>query len=89
MEDLPVVETSQGVIVGKYLSVKGELSDKLCANFNNVPFAKATRFQRPESYGKWKGTWDGTGKYWGIRCSNSFPLFLMCRLVVFFMFVAD
>lgn len=64
MEDSPVVETSQGVIVGKYLSVKGELSDKLCANFNNVPFAKAARFQRPEPYGKWTGTWDGTGKYW-------------------------
>ena len=57
----PIIETKQGKICGKLLSVKPELSERKCVNFNNVPFGKYKRFERPEPYGKWDGIWDGTG----------------------------
>jgi len=46
-----VLETNQGKICGKVLSVKPNLSERKCVNFNNVPFGKYKRFERPTPYG--------------------------------------
>ena len=61
--DPPVVETKQGKVSGKFISVSSELTEKRCANFNAIPFAKYERLERAEPFGKWEGTLDGTGTH--------------------------
>jgi len=55
------LETKQGKVTGKIVSVRPELSEKKCVNFNAIPFATSPKFQRPKPYGRWEGTLDGTG----------------------------
>jgi len=57
------LETKQGKVTGKILSVRPELSEKKCVNFNSIPFANVQKFERPEPYGNWEGTLDGTGTF--------------------------
>ena len=57
------IETGQGHVTGQYLSVDACLSDKKCANFNAIPFAKYKQFQKAEPVDKWEGTLDGTGYF--------------------------
>ena len=63
-------ETPQGTIVGRLVSSKSELTDKKCANFNAIPFATYKRFERPQPYGNWKGTLDGTGNVFVHFCGK-------------------
>ena len=59
----PIAETNQGKVSGKFISVSSELTEKRCANFNAIPFAKYERLERAEPFGKWEGTLDGTGTH--------------------------
>lgn len=59
----PIVETNQGKICGKFISLSSELTEKRCANFNSIPFGKYKTFERPAPFGKWEGTLDGTGTH--------------------------
>ena len=65
-----VIETNQGTICGKSVSVKAELSDKKCVNFKRIPFGKYERFERAEPFGTWDGTWDGKGKISNFKDKN-------------------
>ena len=58
----PVIETKQGKISGKIISLRSELTDKKCINFNGIPFATCERLEKPKPHGPWEGTLDGTGK---------------------------
>ena len=55
------IKTGQGRVTGHYLSVDHSLSEKKCANFNAIPFAKYKQFQKAEPIDHWEGTLDGTG----------------------------
>ena len=57
----PVVDTKQGKIVGKIVSVSEELTSQKAVRFSGVPFAKCERFEKPTPFGKWEGTKDATG----------------------------
>ena len=43
--------TNQGKIKGRTLSLKGQLADKKVWQFQNIPFAKIERFEKPQPYG--------------------------------------
>ena len=45
--------------------------------FQNVPFGKLERFQKPKPYGEWNGIWDGTQRTTGQpQHPTSFDMFL-------------
>ena len=45
--------------------------------FQNVPFGKLERFQKPKPFGNWDGTWDGTQRTTGQpQHPSSFDMFL-------------
>ena len=47
------------------------------AVFQNVPFGKLERFQKPKPFGNWDGTWDGTQRTTGQpQHPSSFDMFL-------------
>ena len=43
--------TNQGKIKGRTLSLRGQLADKKVWQFQNIPFAKIERFEKPQPYG--------------------------------------
>jgi len=45
--------------------------------FQNIPFGKLERFQKPKPFGNWDGTWDGTQRTTGQpQHPSSFDMFL-------------
>jgi len=56
------VETKQGKIKGFQIELKNEIGGGSVTAFQNIPFGKTKRFQKPEQYGAWEGTWDGTSR---------------------------
>ena len=59
---MTILNTKQGEIIGKVVTLKSSLTDKKCITFNNIPFATAKRFEHPEEYASWTGQRDGTGE---------------------------
>ena len=57
----PVIDTKQGKIVGRIVSVNEELTAQKSVKFSGIPFAKCQRFRKPTPYGRWEGTRDATG----------------------------
>ena len=43
--------TAQGKIKGQQVDLQGELENKKVWQFQNIPFATAERFQKPQPYG--------------------------------------
>ena len=41
-------------------------------NFKNIPIGKFSRFEKPEPFGRWTGTWDGTVYTRRVRQSTQF-----------------
>lgn len=54
------IETKQGKIKGFQIELKDEIGGGSVSAFQNIPFASTKRFRKPELYGAWEGTWDGT-----------------------------
>jgi len=53
------------------LSLRGHLADKKVWQFQNVPFAKLERFEKPKPYGSWgEEVWDGTQQTTAVPQSN-------------------
>lgn len=45
------IQTGQGRIKGRVVPLKGDLADKEVWQFQNIPFAKVERFEKPTPYG--------------------------------------
>ena len=56
------IKTNQGPIEGVVVHLAREISKKVIYKFTNIPFAQITRFEKPKSFGKWSGTWNGRSR---------------------------
>jgi len=71
------INTKQGQIKGFQIELENEIGGGKVTVFQNVPFGKLERFQKPKPFGKWNGIWDGTQRTTGQpQHPSSFNLFL-------------
>ena len=54
----PKIQLRNGAVKGTVI----ERSGVQINIFNDIPFAKCDRFEKPQPYGAWDGLWDGTVK---------------------------